>query len=220
MISLRTPLTGTRVTYHDPCYLARYNRITEAPRTLIEATGAELVEMPRHGTNTFCCGAGGGRMWMKDGPETDERPSEQRIREALTLGDLDYFLVSCPKDLAMYSDAVKVVGAGFEVAELTALIERALAEAEPSPLRRRQLSRAGSVSSSATSKRSATDAVVGDVEDRRAGIGVDGDDQLRALHALDVLGRARDAEPEVELGLSPTPRTSRSAAPSGPSRSR
>ena len=59
-ISLRTPLTGTRVTYHDPCYLARYNRITEA-RKLIEATGAELVEMPRHGTNTFCCGAGGGR---------------------------------------------------------------------------------------------------------------------------------------------------------------
>jgi Fe-S oxidoreductase len=130
VISLRTPLTGTRVTYHDPCYLARYNRITEAPRKLIEATGAELVEMPRHGTNTFCCGAGGGTMWMKEGPGLDERPSEQRIREAQTLGNLDYFLVSCPKDLAMYSDAVKVVGADFEVAELTALIERALAEAE------------------------------------------------------------------------------------------
>jgi Fe-S oxidoreductase len=133
VISLRTPLTGTRVTYHDPCYLARYNRITEAPRLLIEATGAELVEMPRHGTDTFCCGAGGGRIWMKDGPETEERPSEQRIREAQTLGDLDYFLVTCPKDLAMYSDAVKVVGADFEVAELTVLIERALALAEPVP---------------------------------------------------------------------------------------
>ena len=119
VISLRTPLTGTRVTYHDPCYLARYNRITEAPRKLIEAIGAELVEMPRHGTDTFCCGAGGGRIWMKDGPENEERPSEQRIREAQTLGDLDYFLVTCPKDLAMYSDAVKVVGADFEVAELT-----------------------------------------------------------------------------------------------------
>lgn len=131
VVSLRTPLTGTRVTYHDPCYLARYNRITEAPRTLIEAIGAELVEMPRHGTNTFCCGAGGGRMWMKEGPESEERPSEQRIREAQGLGGLDYFLVSCPKDLAMYSDAVKVVGADFEVAEMTVLIERALAEAEP-----------------------------------------------------------------------------------------
>jgi Fe-S oxidoreductase len=87
--------------------------------------------MPRHGTNTFCCGAGGGRMWMMDDPAVEERPSEQRIREAQTLGDIDYFLVSCPKDLAMYSDAAKVVGAEFEVAELTALIERALAEAEP-----------------------------------------------------------------------------------------
>ena len=131
VLTLQTPLTGTRVTYHDPCYLARYNRITDAPRRLIEATGAELVEMPRHGTDTFCCGAGGGRMWMMDGPETEERPSEQRIREAQALGRLDYFLVSCPKDQAMYSDAVKVVGADFEVAELTALIERALADALP-----------------------------------------------------------------------------------------
>jgi Fe-S oxidoreductase len=131
VIALQTPLTGTRVTYHDPCYLARYNRITDAPRKLIQATGAELVEMPRHGTETFCCGAGGGRMWMTDGPETEERPSEQRIREAQTLGALDYFLVSCPKDLAMYSDAVKVVGADFEVADLTMLMERALAAAVP-----------------------------------------------------------------------------------------
>jgi Fe-S oxidoreductase len=132
-ISLRTPLAGTRVTYHDPCYLARYNRITDAPRRLIEATGAELVEMPRHGTNTFCCGAGGGRIWMMDDDEGGERPSEQRIREAQTLGQVDYFLVSCPKDLAMYSDAAKVVGADFEVAELTSLIEHALGQAEPVP---------------------------------------------------------------------------------------
>jgi Fe-S oxidoreductase len=134
VLSLATPLSGLRVTYHDPCYLARYNRITDAPRKLIEATGAELVEMPRHGVETFCCGAGGGRMWMMDGSETEERPSEQRIREALTLGHLDYFLVSCPKDLAMYSDAVKVVGADFEVAELTVLIERALASAHAEPV--------------------------------------------------------------------------------------
>ncbi len=131
-ISLRMTLTGTRVTYHDPCYLARYNRITEAPRKLIEATGAELVEMPRHGTNTFCCGAGGGGIWMTDAelPEGAERPAEQRIREAQTLGKIDFFLVSCPKDLAMYSDAAKVVGADFEVAELTTLIDRALGHAE------------------------------------------------------------------------------------------
>jgi Fe-S oxidoreductase len=130
VISLRTPLSGVRVTYHDPCYLARYNRITDAPRRLIEATGAELVEMPRHGTNTFCCGAGGGRIWMDDSG-LEERPSEQRIREAQALGAIDYFIVSCPKDLAMYDDAAKSVGADFEVAELTALVERTLAQAEP-----------------------------------------------------------------------------------------
>jgi Fe-S oxidoreductase len=131
VISLTTPLSGTRVTYHDPCYLARYNRITEAPRRLIEATGATLVEMPRHGVNTYCCGAGGGRIWMDDSG-LEERPSEQRIREAQALdGEIDYFIVTCPKDLAMYSDAAKTVGASFEVAELTALVERALGEAEP-----------------------------------------------------------------------------------------
>ncbi len=129
-IELRTPITGTRVTYHDPCYLARYNRITDAPRKLIEATGAQLVEMPRHGTNTFCCGAGGGRIWMDDST-LGERPSEQRIREAQSLGDLQYFVVSCPKDLAMYSDAAKTVGAQFDVAELTALVEQAIGAAQP-----------------------------------------------------------------------------------------
>ena len=129
VVSIATPLSGLRVTYHDPCYLARYNRITQAPRALLAATGATLVEMPRHGTETFCCGAGGGRMWMMDADDGGERPSEQRIREAMTLGELDYFVVTCPKDLAMYSDAVKVVGADFEVIELTTLVERALASA-------------------------------------------------------------------------------------------
>jgi Fe-S oxidoreductase len=130
VISLRTPLEGARVTYHDPCYLARYNRITDAPRELIAATGAEFVEMPRHGVDTFCCGAGGGRIWMSES-DTGERPSEQRIREAQTLGHLDYFIVSCPKDLAMYSAANDTVGADFEVVELTTLIEHTVGVAEP-----------------------------------------------------------------------------------------
>ncbi len=129
VIELRPALSRLRVTYHDPCYLARYNRVTEAPRRLIEATGAQLVEMPRPGLNTFCCGAGGGRIWMGESEGQQERPSEQRIREAIGLGHLDYFLVSCPKDLAMYSDAARTVGADFEVAELSTLVEQALAAA-------------------------------------------------------------------------------------------
>jgi succinate dehydrogenase/fumarate reductase iron-sulfur protein len=126
-LALGRTLEGTRVTYHDPCYLARYNGITDPPRTLIAATGAELVEMPRHGTDTFCCGAGGGRIWAAES-DAGERPSEQRIREAQALGDIDYFVVSCPKDLTMYTAAAVTVGdVGFEVVDLTALLERALA---------------------------------------------------------------------------------------------
>jgi len=123
-IALSEPV-GSKVTYHDPCYLARYNRITDAPRRLLEAVGAELHEMPRNGTNTFCCGAGGGRIWMDDS-KLVERPSEMRVKEAAELGELDYFVVTCPKDLAMYSDAAATVGVDFEVLEISALIERAM----------------------------------------------------------------------------------------------
>ncbi|MGA9858832.1 MAG: heterodisulfide reductase-related iron-sulfur binding cluster, partial [Solirubrobacteraceae bacterium] len=128
VLALPAPLTGTRVTYHDPCYLARHNDITDAPRALIAATGAELVEMPRHGADTFCCGAGGGRIWVED-VGGGERPSEQRIREAQALGDLDYFVVSCPKDLTMYTTAAETVGdVAFEVVDMAALLERALGQ--------------------------------------------------------------------------------------------
>jgi len=120
--------------------------------------------MPRHGADTFCCGAGGGRIWMGESDAEGERPSEQRIREAQTLGRLDYFLVSCPKDLAMYSDAATTLGAEFEVAELTALIELAMTqaeqrEAEPRTSEAEPLTSDQPrmlVSSSATSNRSAT----------------------------------------------------------------
>jgi Fe-S oxidoreductase len=98
-----------RVTYHDPCYLGRYNGVYDAPRRVISATGCELVEMPRHGDRTFCCGAGGGRIWMEEG-EMTERPSEARIREAAALAGVTEFVVACPKDITMFRDAVKTTG--------------------------------------------------------------------------------------------------------------
>jgi Fe-S oxidoreductase len=97
------------VTYHDPCYLGRYNGVYEAPRRVIAATGCKLVEMPRHGDRALCCGAGGGRIWMEEG-EIKERPSEARIREALELQGVEALIVACPKDFTMYSDAVKTSG--------------------------------------------------------------------------------------------------------------
>jgi Fe-S oxidoreductase/nitrate reductase gamma subunit len=97
------------VTYQDPCYLGRYNKIYDAPRRVIKATGCELVEMPRHGARAFCCSAGGGRIWMEEG-EIDQRPSESRINEAANLEVVDSFIVACPKDITMFQDAVKTSG--------------------------------------------------------------------------------------------------------------
>jgi Fe-S oxidoreductase len=72
------------------------------------ALGCEVKEMPRNRDNTFCCGAGGGRIWMDDSNLT-ERPSENRIREAVSIG-VDTFVVACPKDMTMYTDAAKTTG--------------------------------------------------------------------------------------------------------------
>jgi Fe-S oxidoreductase/nitrate reductase gamma subunit len=98
-----------RVTYHDPCYLGRYNGIYEPPREVIQATGCELVEMPRARDNALCCGAGGGRIWMDEGT-FEERASESRIKEAAALPNVNYFVIACPKDYTMYQDAVKTTG--------------------------------------------------------------------------------------------------------------
>ncbi len=120
---------GYRVTYHDPCTLGRYNGVYDAPRRVLEAIGCELVEMPRNRDNSFCCGAGGGRIWMKETRrEGFKRPSEQRIDEAVSLGTLDYFVVCCPKDVTMYEDAIKTSGHQDDVRlrELSELVLEAL----------------------------------------------------------------------------------------------
>jgi Fe-S oxidoreductase len=109
------PSAGANVTYHDPCYLGRYNGGFDAPRGLIAAMGHNLQEMPRNRENSFCCGAGGGRIFMEDNP-TGERPSENRIREALELDDVSYFVVSCPKDVVMYTAAIQAVDAEDKIA--------------------------------------------------------------------------------------------------------
>lgn len=116
-----------RVTYHDPCYLARYNGEVDAPRQVMRAIGLQLHDMPRCGANTFCCGAGGGRIWM-DTSNEDKRTSEQRIEEALSLGDIRYFVTACPKDYTMYSDAVRSLGVEdrIEVKDLIELVTEAV----------------------------------------------------------------------------------------------
>ncbi|GFO66886.1 electron transfer flavoprotein [Geomonas limicola] len=97
------------VTYHDPCYLGRHNGVFDEPRTLIEqATGKPVKEMERNRENSFCCGAGGGRMWMEE--LTGERINHARVDEALTQTP-DTVCVACPYCLTMFEDGLKDRGA-------------------------------------------------------------------------------------------------------------
>lgn len=118
-----------RVTYHDPCYLGRYNGVFAAPREVLRRIGAEVVEMPRNRRNAFCCGAGGGRIWMEDVPGHKERPAESRVREAAKLAGVDTLVVSCPKDMVMFQDALKTTGVEGRLAvrEIAELVEEAVA---------------------------------------------------------------------------------------------
>ncbi len=116
-----------RVTYHDPCYLGRYNGVFEAPRRVLTALGAEVVEMPRNRTRSYCCGAGGGRVWMKEATGLRERPAESRVREAVALDRVGTLVVACPKELAMFNDAVKTAGleGRLAVRDLAEMVEEA-----------------------------------------------------------------------------------------------
>jgi Fe-S oxidoreductase len=127
-LPLKKKLAG-RVTYHDPCYLGRYNGVYDAPRRVLQALGLEVVEMPRCRDKSYCCGAGGGRIWMEDTEKVQERPAENRIREAVALEGVQTFVVACPKDIAMFRDAVKTTGneSKLAVKDLAELVAEAMA---------------------------------------------------------------------------------------------
>ena len=123
-----------RVTFHDPCHLGRFNKGYEAPREILELLGCELIEMGRCRSNSFCCGAGGGRIWIPD-PVGAEKPAQNRIREAARIEGLQVYVVSCPKDLTMFEDALKTSGleGKFVVRELIELVREALAQPQSTP---------------------------------------------------------------------------------------
>ena len=91
------------MTYHDPCYLGRHNNVYVPPRELIEATGAKKIEMPRHGEKSFCCGAGGARMWMEE--KIGQQINKNRGDEAIATG-AKTIAVACPFCSVMLNDAV------------------------------------------------------------------------------------------------------------------
>lgn len=120
------------VTFHDPCYLGRQNGVVDAPRQALGAAGLELVEMARHGRNSFCCGAGGGQMW-KEEEEGTGRVSAARLAEARATGQAT-LATGCPFCMIMLNDVAKADPAAPVVRDVVELIaERLPGEKPPEP---------------------------------------------------------------------------------------
>ncbi|MDT8306404.1 MAG: (Fe-S)-binding protein [Anaerolineae bacterium] len=126
-VQLPLPADGAarpRVTYHDPCYLGRYNGSYSAPRALVDQA-TERVEMERHGRNSFCCGGGGGQMWLESA--ADERINQNRLDQALAVS-AESVVTACPYCLLMFDDAIRSRGVGeqIEVIDIAEMMVRQL----------------------------------------------------------------------------------------------
>ncbi len=115
-----------KVTYHDPCYLGRHNNVYDEPREVLKRIpGVELVEMADHGENSFCCGGGGGRIWMET--KKGERLSDLRLDQAVATG-AKILVAACPYCLANFEDSVLTMdkGAVIQVKDISELVQEAI----------------------------------------------------------------------------------------------
>ncbi|GAA4485380.1 hypothetical protein GCM10023094_40110 [Rhodococcus olei] len=124
------------VTYHDPCFLGRHNKVYDAPRELMAATGSTLKEMPRHGERSMCCGAGGARMWMEE--QLGKRINIDRVDEALST-DPKKIATGCPFCRVMLTDGVTArqeqgQGEGVEVVDVAQMMLESITRLEPETL--------------------------------------------------------------------------------------
>jgi Fe-S oxidoreductase len=111
------------MTYHDPCYLGRHNEIYEPPRELLGATGVTITEMPRNKERSFCCGAGGGRMWMEE--KIGTRINLNRVDEAIATGAQE-IAVACPFCRVMTGDGVIARDSKVEVLDVAQALLRSV----------------------------------------------------------------------------------------------
>jgi Fe-S oxidoreductase len=108
-------VNGRTITYHDPCFLGRHNKVYEPPRELLAVIpGATVSEMPRNTERSFCCGAGGARMWMEE--KIGERINANRTTEAVATG-ASSIAVACPFCRIMLDDGLTTLKAGGGAAE-------------------------------------------------------------------------------------------------------
>ena len=112
-----------KLTYHDPCYLGRHNQIYEPPRELLESAGVAVSEMPRNQERSFCCGAGGGRMWMEE--KIGSRINLNRVDEAIATGAQEV-AVGCPFCRVMISDGMVAKESSVEVLDVAQIMLRSV----------------------------------------------------------------------------------------------
>ncbi|MFC1902314.1 (Fe-S)-binding protein [Chloroflexota bacterium] len=120
-----------KAAYHDSCYLGRYNDIYEEPREILKACGGTAgVELPRCRSNSFCCGGGGGHMWMEEEPV--KRVNTRRAEEIIEAG-VDCVATACPYCLTMFEDALKAkeMEESIKAVDLCELVAAALPESDP-----------------------------------------------------------------------------------------
>jgi len=110
-----------KLTYHDPCYLGRHNQIYAPPRELLEASGCDITEMPRNQERSFCCGGGGGRMWMEE--KIGTRINLSRVDEAISTG-VDEVAVACPFCRVMVGDGMVARQSDVEVLDVAQILLR------------------------------------------------------------------------------------------------
>lgn len=118
-----------RVTYHDPCYLGRYNGQFDAPRRVLDVLQVERVEMPRHGSGSFCCGAGGGHAFF-DETEGPDKINQLRAREAAATGATTV-VSGCPFCLTMLASGARAVSTpeqALRTVDFVELVAEALEE--------------------------------------------------------------------------------------------
>jgi Fe-S oxidoreductase len=129
-ITLPEGLDERKLTYHDPCYIGRYNGVYDEPRRVLTVLNNNgITEMSRNRNKSFCCGGGGGRAWMEE--KIGKRVNQTRMQEALNTG-AEVMAAACPFCITMFDDGIKGLEAEekMQIEDIAEIVAQAL-EAHP-----------------------------------------------------------------------------------------